>query len=59
MENDLTTHFRSLDYHKNLLFKATTFEQEQQVRRILKSEIEREKYLCIHKELSKNKRAFR
>lgn len=53
MENDLTTHFKMLDYHKNLLFNATTFEQEQRIRRILNGEIEREKYLCIYKELSK------
>lgn len=55
MENDLTTHFKSLDYHKDLLFNVTTLDQEQRIRRIIEGELEREKYLNIRKELSKNK----
>ena len=52
MQNELTVHFNMLDYYKNLLFNATTEEQEERARKIIAYEKEQENHLYIKKELS-------
>ena len=52
MENPLTRHCKMLDYFKNLLFNATTSEQEARARKLIEFEEKQEKYLYINKELS-------
>lgn len=48
MKEALTTHCRMLDYFKNLLFNATTEEQEERARKLVNYEKEQEKYLYVN-----------
>lgn len=48
MENALTRHCKMLDYYKNLLFNATTEEQEERARKLIDYEKEQEDYLYVN-----------
>lgn len=43
----METHFKLIDYTKNLLFNATNKEQEKQAKHILELAQQQEKYLMI------------
>ncbi len=45
--NTLETHFKLIDFTKNLLFNSTTAEHEEQARRLLELAKEQEKNLEI------------
>lgn len=45
--NILETHFKLIDFTKNLLFNSTTLEHEEQARRLLKLAKEQEKNFKI------------
>ena len=49
MENELTTHFKMLDYYKNLLLNSETKEQQERLQEIIDCEKKREENLYIKK----------
>ena len=53
MMGNMEDHFRTIDYAKNLLFNATTEEQEKRARNIIEKEKELEKNIYIKNVLSK------
>lgn len=48
MDNALTTHFKLIDYSKNLLFNSVTESQEEQARNILNLAKQQEQYLIVN-----------